>query len=185
VKFTPLSIPDVFVIEPDVFFDDRGFVMETYHELKFKKAGITHPFVQENHSHSKQGVLRGMHYQVGQAQGKLVRVISGEVYDVLVDLRRSSPTFKLWSGVVLSDANRCMVWAPPGFAHGFYVLSSEADVVYLMTNFYLPDAERTLRWNDPEIGIDWPLVAQRPLILSAKDASAVLFKETPASDLFE
>jgi dTDP-4-dehydrorhamnose 3,5-epimerase len=185
VKFIPASIPDVLVIEPAAFLDDRGFLMETYHECKFKAGGILLKFVQENHSRSRQGVLRGMHFQVGQVQGKLVRVVNGEIFDVVVDLRRSSFTYKQWTSVRLSEENHRMLWVPPGFAHGFYVLSPAADVVYMLTDFYTPEAERTLRWDDPEVGIDWPLVADQPLVISAKDASATLFKDIPASDLFD
>jgi len=185
VRFIPASIPDVLMIEPAAFFDERGFVMETYHEIKFNSGGIMLKFVQENHSHSLQGVLRGMHFQVGRVQGKLVRVVNGEIFDVAVDLRRNSPTFRKWTSEILSKENHRMLWIPPGFAHGFYVLSPAADVVYMLTDFYTPDAERTLRWDDPEVGIDWPLLADQPLVISTKDASARLFNDIPASDLFD
>jgi dTDP-4-dehydrorhamnose 3,5-epimerase len=162
---TPLS--GALVIEPKVFADDRGFFLESYNEKTFTDAGIPNKFVQDNHSFSKRGVLRGLHYQVEKPQGKLVRVISGEVLDVFVDLRRSSVSFKRWRGVKLSGENRRMVWIPPGFAHGFYVLSDGAHVLYKATQFYFPELERTLLWNDPELSIEWE--SQRQPLLSDKD----------------
>lgn len=162
---TPLS--GALVIEPKVFADDRGFFLESYNEKTFTDAGIPNKFVQDNHSFSKRGVLRGLHYQVEKPQGKLVRVISGEVLDVFVDLRRSSVSFKRWRGVKLSGENRRMVWIPPGFAHGFYVLSDGAHVLYKATQFYFPELERTLLWNDPELSIEWE--SQKQPLLSDKD----------------
>ena len=162
---TPLS--GALVIEPKVFADDRGFFLESYNEKTFTDAGIPNKFVQDNHSFSKRGVLRGLHYQVEKPQGKLVRVISGEVLDVFVDLRRSSVSFKRWRGVRLSGENRRMVWIPPGFAHGFYVLSDGAHVLYKATQFYFPELERTLLWNDPELSIEWE--SQKQPLLSDKD----------------
>jgi dTDP-4-dehydrorhamnose 3,5-epimerase len=166
----PTAIADVLVIEPRVFGDDRGFFMETYQSRAFAAAGIADPFVQDNQSRSRRGILRGLHYQIRQPQGKLLRVVAGAVYDVAVDLRRGSPTFGRWVGVHLSDENRLQVWIPPGFAHGFYVTSERADVIYKVTDFYSPEAERTLLWNDPAVGIDWPLVDGAAPVLSEKDA---------------
>jgi dTDP-4-dehydrorhamnose 3,5-epimerase len=177
----PTAIPDVLVIEPKVFSDGRGFFMETYQAHAFATVGIAEPFVQDNHSRSRQGTLRGLHYQIQHAQGKLVRVVAGAVYDVAVDLRRGSSTFGRWVGVQVSEENRLQVWVPPGFAHGFYVLSEQADVVYKTTDFYSPEWERTLVWNDPEVGIAWPLVGGAPPVLSEKDARG---KRLPEADLY-
>ncbi|HEX5688403.1 MAG TPA: dTDP-4-dehydrorhamnose 3,5-epimerase, partial [Roseiflexaceae bacterium] len=152
--------------------DDRGFFMETWHNKKFTAAGINVQFVQANHSSSKQWVLRGLHYQIQQAQGKLVRVTSGEVYDVAVDLRRSSPTFGKWVAETLSSANRRMLWVPPGFAHGFLVVSETAEVSYYCTDYYAPEHERSLVWNDPTLRIAWPLAAGTQPVLNGKDATA-------------
>lgn len=169
------EIPDVLIVEPKVFGDDRGFFFESYNERDFAAAtGLSVRFVQDNHSRSAQGVLRGLHYQIQQPQGKLVRVIAGEVFDVAVDIRRSSPTFGRWVGVTLSEANKRTVWIPPGFAHGFLVLSESADFLYKTTDYYAPQFERTIRWNDPEIGVAWPLVSAP--ILSAKDQSGMPLK---------
>ena len=166
----PTAIADVLVIEPRVFGDDRGFFMETYQSRAFAAAGIADVFVQDNHSRSSRGILRGLHYQIRHPQGKLLRVVAGAVYDVAVDLRRGSATFGRWVGVHLSDENRLQVWVPPGFAHGFYVTSERADVIYKVTDFYSPESERTLLWNDPAVGIDWPLVDGAAPVLSEKDA---------------
>ena len=170
------------VIEPVVYSDDRGFFMETFQKQHFVELGLPGEFVQDNHSHSRQSVLRGLHYQIRQAQGKLLRVVAGEVFDVAVDLRRSSPTFGKWVGYALSAENRCMLWIPPGFAHGYYVMSEWAEVVYKTTDFYAPQWERALLWNDPEVGIAWPLVGGQPPVLSAKDASAKLLRELEVFD---
>ncbi len=178
MKFIPTEIPDVMIIEPVVFGDERGFFMETWQAGKFKHAGIALPFVQDNHSKSVQGTLRGLHYQIKQPQGKLVRVIAGQVFDVAVDLRRGAKTFGKWVGINLSDKNKRMLWVPPGFAHGFYVVSKTAEFIYKCTNLYAPEHERTLVWDDPEIGINWPLVNGFPPLLSKKDASGASFKET-------
>ncbi len=156
-----------------MFGDARGFFMETYQAQRFAEAGICADFVQDNHSGSRQGILRGLHYQIRQAQGKLFRVVVGEVFDVAVDIRRSSPTFGRWVGVTLSAENHRQVWVPPGFAHGFYVLSDWAEVVYKTTDYYAPQWERSLLWNDPALGIDWPLVNAQPPLLSAKDAQGL------------
>jgi dTDP-4-dehydrorhamnose 3,5-epimerase len=182
MKITPTAIPDVLLIEPRVFGDARGFFMETYQTKTFAEAGIQAVFVQDNHSGSQRGILRGLHYQIRQPQGKLVRVISGEVYDVVVDLRRSSPTCGQWFGAVLSAENKQQLWIPAGFAHGFYVMSEWAEFTYKVTDYYAPQWERALAWNDPDLGIPWPLVDGSPPILSAKDASAVLLKDI---ELFE
>jgi dTDP-4-dehydrorhamnose 3,5-epimerase len=177
MKISPTSLPDVFLIEPHVFGDERGFFMETYQERIFAEAGIRAQFVQDNHSGSEQGTLRGLHYQLRQAQGKLVRVVAGEIYDVAVDLRRDSPTFGRWEGACLSAKNKLQLWIPPGFAHGFYVISEWAEVIYKTTDFYAPEWERTLLWNDPDLGIEWPLVAGIELLLSPKDAQGKRFQD--------
>jgi len=164
----PTAIPDVLIIEPKVFGDARGFFFESYNESAFAQAtGLKVNFVQDNHSRSAKNVLRGLHYQVRQPQGKLVRVVRGSVYDVTVDLRKSSPTFGRWVGVVLSEDNQRQLWVPPGFAHGFLVTSELADVLYKTTDYYAPEYERCIAWNDPTIGVQWPL-AGTPL-LSVKD----------------
>lgn len=182
MKFTPTSIPDVLLIEPKVHGDERGFFMETYQAQHFSKAGILDTFIQDNHSGSRQYTLRGLHYQIQQAQGKLVRVGTGEVYDVAVDIRRSSPTFGVWEGVHLSAQNKLQLWIPPGFAHGFYVLSDWAELIYKSTDYYAPQWERTILWNDPEIGIEWPLLNGQDPILSTRDTQGPLLSE---ADLFD
>jgi dTDP-4-dehydrorhamnose 3,5-epimerase len=170
LKAVPTAIPDVLVIEPAVFGDARGFFFESWNEKTFSAlVGRDIHFVQDNHSASGRGVLRGLHYQVRQAQGKLVRVVAGEVFDVAVDLRRSSPTFGRWVGERLSAQNKRMMWVPEGFAHGFLVMSDSAEFLYKTTDFYAPADERTLLWNDPELGIEWPLDAEP--ILKPKDAA--------------
>ena len=163
------------ILEPKVFSDDRGFFLESYNQKTFSDIGIGENFVQDNHSYSKRGVLRGLHYQIGQPQGKLVRVVTGEVLDVFVDLRRTSPTFGRWHSAKLSDENRKIAWIPVGFAHGFYVLSENAHVLYKSTGFYAPELERTVLWNDPELKIDWGNSAA-PL-LSEKDKTGVHFRD--------
>jgi dTDP-4-dehydrorhamnose 3,5-epimerase len=177
MNFTPLALDGVVLVTPDVFEDQRGFFLESWNERKFGAAGIDARFVQDNHSRSVQRTLRGLHYQLTRPQGKLVRVTAGEVFDVVVDVRRRSPTFGRWLGVTLSAANRQMVWVPPGFAHGFYVLSDCADFLYKCTDFYSPEDERTIRWDDADIGIEWPLVGGRAPLLSLRDASAVPLRE--------
>lgn len=172
MRFVRMEIPDVIQIAPKVHGDARGSFMETYRQDLFSAAGISAEFVQENHSVSAQGVLRGLHFQIRQAQGKLVRVIFGEVYDVVVDLRRSSPTFAKWTSTVLSAENKRQIWAPPGFAHGFYVLSGHAEITYKTTDYYAPQWERILRWNDSTLNIQWPLLSGHAPTLSAKDARA-------------
>jgi len=177
VKFTKTEIPDVVLVEPDVFGDNRGFFMETWHEGKFADGGITADFVQDNHSRSGQGILRGLHYQVKKPQGKLVRVLNGEVFDVAVDLRKKSATFGQWVGMHLSAENKKMLWVPPGFAHGFYVTSRQADFFYKCTQFYAPDYERAIRWDDPDLAIEWPLIDGKTPVLAAKDEAAAAFKD--------
>lgn len=169
MQVTPTAIPDVLIIEPKVFGDDRGFFMETWTKRVFEEIGISGEFVQDNHSKSQQGVLRGLHYQIQQSQGKLVRVLRGRVYDVAVDLRKSSPTFGQWVAEELSEENKRMLWVPPGFAHGFYVMSNEAEFVYKCTDYYAPEFERSILWNDEALGIDWPLPEGEAPLLSGKD----------------
>lgn len=171
------SIPDVMVIEPKVFTDERGFFMETYQLNRFAESGIAAAFVQDNHSGSRKGILRGLHYQIKQAQGKLVRVVAGAVFDVAVDLRKSSPTFGKWVSEILSADNRKQIWIPAGFAHGYYVLSDWAEVIYKTTDFYAPQWERTLLWNDPTIKIDWTFPQGELPILSPKDAEGKLLQD--------
>ncbi|MGB2896026.1 MAG: dTDP-4-dehydrorhamnose 3,5-epimerase [Anaerolineales bacterium] len=170
MKIEATTIPDVLVIIPNLFEDERGFFVETYQAEDFKTLGITAKFVQDNHSGSVQGVLRGLHYQIHQPQGKLVRVVSGEVFDVAVDLRRSSDTFGQWTGATITASNKHQLWIPPGFAHGFYVLSDWADLLYKVTDYYAPEWDRVIRWDDPQIGIEWPLLGGASPWLSTKDA---------------
>ncbi len=177
MEFLPASIPDVILIKPQVFQDSRGFFMEVYNQKVFNAAGISAAFVQDNHSKSAQGTLRGLHYQITHAQGKLLRVIQGEIFDVVVDLRRSSPSFGKWLGVNLSAENKEQLWVPAGFAHGFYTLSETAEVFYKSTDFYFPAGERTIRWDDPDLAIRWPEQAKHNLILSKKDMAGTYFKD--------
>lgn len=181
MKVMATRIPDVKVIEPDVFGDARGYFMETWNRSVFQQHGLDHTFVQDNHSRSPQGILRGLHYQIQHAQGKLVRVVTGKVFDVAVDIRQASATFGEWVGVELSEENHRMLWIPPGFAHGFYVMSEQADFLYKCTDIYAPKYERCIRWDDPQLGIDWPLVENKPPLLSAKDKQGVLLSE---ADIF-
>ena len=176
MNFIPTKIPDVIVIKLMVFADERGFFMESYQAKLFMESGIDVTFVQDNHSKSRIGTLRGLHYQIQQPQGKLVRVVRGEIFDVAVDIRKGSPTFGKWIGVYLSADNQQMLWVPPGFAHGFYVTSPEAEVLYKATDYYAPQWERTIAWNDPDINIEWPTNGITP-ILSAKDKAGVPLKE--------
>lgn len=175
------SIPGVLLIEPKVFQDERGFFLESYQRNHFKEAGIDADFVQDNHSKSRYGTLRGLHYQIRQPQGKLVRVIAGEIFDVAVDLRRNSPTFGKWIGDFLSAENKRMLWVPPGFAHGFFVTSSSAELLYKATDYYAPEWERTIAWDDPTINIRWPIQNEAP-ILSAKDRTGKSFLD---AEVFE
>jgi dTDP-4-dehydrorhamnose 3,5-epimerase len=175
MKIIQTEIPEVIVLEPRVFADARGFFLETYNVRSFGPLGITDRFVQDNQSYSKRGVLRGLHFQIERAQGKLVRVVRGEVFDVAVDLRKGSATFGKWVGERLSEENHRTMWIPKGFAHGFYTLSESAEVVYKVSDFYAPQHERTLLWNDPEVGVAWPL--QGEPILSEKDCAGLRLKE--------
>ena len=181
MAFTRKAIPDVILFEPRVFGDERGFFFESFNEREFVDAvGHSVDFVQDNHSRSRRGVLRGLHYQLPpHAQGKLVRVTSGEVFDVAVDIRKGSPTFGQWVGEILSESNKRQLWIPPGFAHGFVTLSDSADFLYKTSDFYRPTAERCIMWNDPQIGIDWPLTVAPQV--SAKDAQGLPFTQ---ADLF-
>ena len=160
-----------------MFGDHRGFFMESWHAEKFAEAGIDAQFVQDNHSRSNQGILRGLHYQIEQPQGKLVRVLSGEVFDVAVDLRRDSPTFGKWFGMTLNDIDKKMLWMSPGFAHGFYVVSEQADFFYKCTELYAPEYERAIRWDDPDLAIDWPIASGQEPVLAPKDAAAKSFED--------
>lgn len=174
MRATPTAIPDVVILEPRIFGDQRGFFLEAYNERVFSELGLPTRFVQDNHSKSLRGVLRGLHYQIGSPQGKLIRVLQGEIYDVAVDLRQSSPTYGKYIGELLDDQQRRMLWIPPGFAHGFLVLSETAEVAYKASEFYAPEQERSLLWNDSDMGIDWPLhlIGTGP-ILSKKDAEGL------------
>jgi dTDP-4-dehydrorhamnose 3,5-epimerase len=175
MKIVPTEIPDVLIIEPRVFEDDRGFFFESYNEKAFaEKTGVTEPFVQDNHSRSCQHVLRGLHYQVQQVQGKLVRAIAGTIFDVAVDIRKQSPTFGHWVSCLLSAESKQMLWVPAGFAHGFLVVSETAEVLYKTTDYYAPQCERCILWNDPDLAIDWPLTADP--ILSNKDQAGKPFR---------
>ncbi|HQT26822.1 MAG TPA: dTDP-4-dehydrorhamnose 3,5-epimerase, partial [Burkholderiales bacterium] len=165
MRVIPTSIPDVLIIEPRVFGDERGFFFESYNARQFEEATARNPvFVQDNHSRSARHVLRGLHYQIRQPQGKLVRVISGEVFDVAVDIRKNSPTFGKWVGEILSGENRRMMWIPEGFAHGFLVLSDYAEFLYKTTDYWAPEHERTISWNDPDLDIGWPLDSEEPVL---------------------
>ena len=181
MRVTPTAIAGVLVIEPRVFGDERGFFFESYNERAFAEAtGITAKFVQDNHSRSVKNTLRGLHYQIQQAQGKLVRAVAGEVFDVAVDIRRSSPTFGQWVGENLSAENKRMMWIPPGLAHGFAVLSESADFLYKTTDYWAPQHERTLLWNDPDLAIAWPLAGEP--ILAAKDRAGKRLSEAEVFD---
>ncbi|ROI09628.1 dTDP-4-dehydrorhamnose 3,5-epimerase [Microcystis aeruginosa FACHB-524] len=175
MKVIPTEIPDVLIIEPQVYGDDRGFFLESFNQKDFReKTGVNTTFVQDNHSMSLKHVLRGLHYQIPNPQGKLVRVVNGSVFDVAVDARQSSPTFGQWVGCVLSAENKRIFWVPEGFAHGFLVLSDRAEFLYKTTNYYYPKYEKTILWNDADLGIDWPL--ETPPILSPKDQAGQPFK---------
>lgn len=181
MKFLPTPLPGVLLIEPRVFQDERGFFLESYQKQHFSEAGIPFDFVQDNHSRSCQGVLRGLHYQIQQPQGKLLRVVVGEIYDVSLDLRRNSPTFGQWFGTFLSAENKRLLWVPAGFAHGFYVTSADAELLYKTTDYYAPQWERSILWNDPALQIEWPLTDGSP-ILSAKDQAG---SPLSAADIYE
>lgn len=182
MEIIPTRIPDVLLIKPKVFADHRGFFLESYNRQRFaEQTGTDVDFVQDNHSQSKQHTLRGLHYQIHQAQGKLIRVVQGAIFDVAVDIRKDSATFGEWIGCVLDAENKHQIWVPPGFAHGFLVLSDTAEVLYKTTDFYAPQHERCILWNDPAIGIDWPLEGVEP-ILSAKDQTGQRLHE---AEVFE
>ena len=180
MKFIPLEIPEVILVQPDVFGDARGFFQETYHAGKYAAGGVVGTFIQDNFSFSRRGVLRGLHYQRRNPQGKLVYVARGEVFDVAVDMRRSSPTFGQWVGEILSEDNKRQLWVPEGFAHGFYVLSETAEFVYKCTDYYNPQAEHSLLWNDATVGIDWHLIGEPSL--SAKDLAGKVLENAVCFD---
>jgi len=179
-KKIPTSLPEVFVLEPRVFGDNRGFFLESYNDRALAEVGIRERFVQDNHSCSQRDVLRGLHYQIQHVQGKLVRVVVGEILDVAVDLRRRSPSFGKWEAVHLSGENKRMLWIPPGFAHGFRVLSDQTHVLYKATDYYAPEHERTIAWNDPELNINWELDGEP--IVSAKDQRGVALRDAELCD---
>ncbi|SEQ95252.1 dTDP-4-dehydrorhamnose 3,5-epimerase [Amphritea atlantica] len=176
MKYEKLAIPDVVLLTPQVFGDERGFFLETYRQSEFEANCGEYTFVQDNHSKSLNGILRGLHYQLRNPQGKLVRVTRGEVYDVAVDMRKGSATFGKWVSATLSETNKQLLWIPPGFAHGFYVTSEEAEFQYKCTDYYAPGDEYSLLWNDPALGIDWPVTGSGP-VLSEKDSAGDLFKD--------
>jgi dTDP-4-dehydrorhamnose 3,5-epimerase len=181
MKVIRSAIPDVLILEPKVYGDERGFFFESYNEKVLAEvAGVAAHFVQDNHSRSAKNVLRGLHYQIKQPQGKLVRVIAGEVFDVAVDIRKNSPTFGKWTGFNLSAENKRMAWIPPGFAHGFLVLSDDAEFLYKTTDYWVPEYERCIRWNDTDLAVDWPL--QGEPVLSAKDQAGIVFH---SAEVFE
>ena len=179
MKFIETNIPDVKIVEPQVFGDERGFFMETFRTTLFNEHCGEREFVQENHSKSSHGILRGLHYQTENTQGKLVRVTKGEVFDVAVDMRKDSPTFGQWSGVLLSAENKRQLWVPEGFAHGFYVTTDEAEFVYKCTDVYNPSSEVSIKWDDPEINIEWPIPVDKKPLLSAKDENGLSFSNAP------
>lgn len=177
MKIKKSANPDVLLIEPNIFHDQRGFFLESYQKRAFIEAGIPYEFVQDNHSSSVKHTLRGIHYQLTHTQGKLVRVVVGEIFDVAVDLRKGSPFFGQWVGETLSQENKREMWVPPGFGHGFFVLSERADVLYKTTDYYDSAGERCIRWDDPKIAIDWPIPGNQSPIVSAKDMAGASFKE--------
>jgi dTDP-4-dehydrorhamnose 3,5-epimerase len=180
MKIIETSIPDVKIIEPKVFGDERGFFLETFRDDWFKENIADVTFIQDNHSKSSQGILRGLHYQLEQTQGKLVRVTSGEVYDVAIDMRKNSPSYGKWFGVLLSAENKLQLWVPAGFAHGFYVTSESAEFVYKCTDYYAPKYEVSVKWDDPDLAIDWPILTNTKPSLSSKDEVGLLFKDAPS-----
>jgi dTDP-4-dehydrorhamnose 3,5-epimerase len=182
MNYIDTAIADIKIIEPNVFGDERGFFMETWNQKEFeeKVTGKSTSFVQDNHSKSKKGILRGLHYQTENIQGKLVRVVSGEVFDVAVDIRKNSPTYGQWVGAYLSAENKKQLWVPAGFAHGFYVISDSAEFVYKCTEYYNPEAEKSIKWDDPTLNIDWPIQADSELLLAPKDKNGDFF----SSDTF-
>ena len=177
MNFDKLTLNGLVVVKPKIFSDVRGFFFESYHLKSYLEFGIDLMIAQQNHSGSKKNILRGLHYQIKNSQGKLVRVLKGEVFDVAVDLRKSSSTFGKWESVILSDENKHLLWIPPGYAHGFYVMSDWAEIEYSTTDFYYPEHERTIIWNDPDINIKWPIPVSDKPILSDKDSQGKLFKD--------
>jgi len=177
MQFIKQNIHDVILCQSAVFQDERGFFFESYKKSTFSDAGISEEFIQDNYSKSKQGVLRGLHYQIRNPQGKLIRVVAGEIFDVAVDLRQSSPTFGKWVGVHLSAENKDMLWVPAGFAHGFYTLSPWAEIIYKVTEYYAPQWERIIRWDDPTIGVSWPILHAQEPVLSAKDRGGKMLSD--------
>lgn len=177
MKVQPTRLPDVLVIEPQVFSDERGYFLEAWHEQRLRSVGIDERFVQDNHSQSARDVLRGLHYQLCHPQGKLVRVVTGSIFDVAVDLRRGSPTFGQWTGVTLSEENHRMLWIPRGFAHGFYTLDGPVHLLYKCTDYYAPEDERCIVWNDPDLAVSWPIPQGRAPIVGAKDLRGTRFCE--------
>ena len=182
MTFEETPLPGVYLVQPRVFGDQRGFFLESWNRETFRQAGFDMDFVQDNHSRSRRGILRGLHYQTRHTQGKLVRVTAGEVFDVVVDLRRDSPTLGQWHGVMLSEENQSMLWVPPGFAHGFYVCSDLADFQYKCTDIYHPQSEVSLAWDDPAVGIEWPIPAGDSPQLSGKDLQGLPFAQAPLLD---
>jgi dTDP-4-dehydrorhamnose 3,5-epimerase len=177
MNLIPTAHPDIIRVEPNIFQDDRGFFMETYQKELYFQVGISLEFVQDNHSSSVKNTLRGLHYQITHAQGKFVRAVVGEIFDVAVDLRRGSPLFGTWVGAILSADNKEQIWIPPGFAHGFYTLSERADVIYKTTDYYDPQGDRCIRWDDPDLAIKWPISKGEQPLLSKKDAAGCSFLE--------
>ncbi len=180
IRFIETSLPGIVLVEPVVYGDSRGFFLETFHSERYMDGGITLPFVQDNHSRSAKGTLRGLHYQITKPQGKLIHVVSGEIFDVAVDIRVGSPFFMKWFGTILSGENKQQMYVPPGFAHGFCVMSETADVMYKCTELYHPDLDRSIAWDDPDIGIKWPVDAP---LLSSKDAAAPPVAKLPDEDI--
>ena len=178
MEFIKLEIPEVILMKPNVHGDARGFFLETFRENEFAVLCAKTPFVQDNHAGSRQGVLRGLHYQIEHSQGKLIRAVRGEIFDVALDIRRSSPTFGKWVGATLSEQNRKQLWIPPHFAHGYFVVSEWAEVFYKTTDYYFPEFERTVYWNDPAIGIEWPFIEGHPVLISDKDNAGKLLADT-------
>ena len=178
MEFIKLEIPEVILMKPNVHGDARGFFLETFRENEFAVLCAKTPFVQDNHAGSRQGVLRGLHYQIEHSQGKLIRAVRGEIFDVALDIRRSSPTFGKWVGATLSEQNRNQLWIPPHFAHGYFVVSEWAEVFYKTTDYYFPEFERTVYWNDPAIGIEWPFIEGHPVLISDKDNAGKLLVDT-------
>ena len=182
MKIVDTELPEVKILEPEPFVDHRGFFMKIFNEKFFEEYIAPLKFVEEDHSGSYHNVLRGLHYQINNPQGKLITITSGEIFDVAVDLRKSSPNFKKWVSVILSDKNKREIWIPPGFAHGFYTLTPWAEIVYRTTEFYTPQNDRTLLWNDPEVNITWPLIKGILPVLSTKDSNGKLFKDAECFD---